>query len=108
LLLVEGVCDELQRQLAESLLRHMEIAAAASTVDSVHIKDGLLPLESPDDKRLHIVARELIHGRGLQTVSYLREIADMAITVGDQRSAQAWSELADATDRIYQIAFHNE
>jgi hypothetical protein len=108
LLLVDGICDEPQRQLIEALLRHMETATVGSATDSAQLQDGLLPPEWANDKRLYIVARELIRGRGLQTVSYLRELADMAIAVGDQRSAQACSELAYAADRIFQIASREE
>src|SRR5262249_58970078 len=76
--------------------------------DSHYQRDRFsLPLRA-HERRLRIVAGELIRGRGLQTVSYLREIVDVAITVGDERSAQAWRELAGAVDRILPIASREE
>jgi hypothetical protein len=104
-LLVKGVPDEPQRRLIEELLRYMEKSVAVSArTDSPHQHDGLPTAVKASARRLQIVARELTRGQGLQTVSYLREVAEIASGVGDQRSAEAWHELADAAERIIQIS----
>jgi hypothetical protein len=107
--LVKGIHDEPQRRLIEALLQYMEGQSIASVCAAAHHQSDRFP--GPlwvHERRLRIVAGELIRGRGLQTVSYLREIAHVAITVGDEGSAQAWRELADAVDRILQIASREE
>jgi hypothetical protein len=50
-----------------------------------------------------IVARELLRGEGLRTVSYLGELADIANRAGDQSSAVTWQELADAAEPIVHL-----
>ena len=103
-LLAKGVPDEPQRRLIEELLRYMESVAVSARTDSPHQRDGFSTEVKASERRLQIVARELTRGQGLQTVSYLREVAEIASRVGDQRSAEAWQELADAAERIIQIS----
>jgi hypothetical protein len=104
-LLAKGVPDEPQRHLIEELLRHMEkTLAAAPRTDPRRRHNGVPTAVKASERRLQIVARQLTRGQGLQTVSYLREVAEIARGVGDQRSAEAWYELADAAERIIQIS----
>jgi len=108
-MLVKGIPDEPQRQLIAALLQYMESSSVVPACTDSHCRhDGFSRPAQAHERRLHIVARELIRGRGLQTVSYLREIAEIATDVGDQRSAEAWNELADAADRILEIASREE
>lgn len=104
-LLVKGVPDEPQRRLIEELLRYMEKSVAVSArTDPSHEHDGLPTAVRANARRLQIVARELTRGQGLQIVSYMREVAEIASGVGDLHSAEAWHELADAAERIIQIS----
>jgi hypothetical protein len=61
-LLVKGIVDETQRQLIEDLLRYMERTAAGSATDSGQLDGGLWPTRA-DERRLYIIARELILSR---------------------------------------------
>ena len=70
--------------------------------------DALPASVTADEKRLKIVARELLRGHGLRTISYLHELAAIAKNAGDQSSAEAWQELADAAERIIQILSRGE
>ena len=81
-----------------------ESVAASARTASPHQLDGFSTELKASERRLQIVARELTRGQGLETVSYLREVAEIASRVGDQRSAEAWQELADAAERIIQIS----
>ena len=103
-MLAKGIDDGANRQLVETLLRYMETSiAGAGRSASNHEHDALQASVTADEKRLKIVARELLRGQGLRTISYLRELADIAKNAGDQSSAEAWQELADAAERIIQI-----
>ena len=103
-MLAKGIDDGANRQLVETLLRYMETSVAgAGRSASNHEHDALQASVTADEKRLKIVARELLRGQGLRTISYLRELADIANNAGDQSSAEAWQELADAAERIIQI-----
>ncbi|MBV9483986.1 MAG: hypothetical protein JO249_25035 [Acidobacteria bacterium] len=101
-LLVKGI-PEPQRQLIEALVRHMERNASDSASDSQQ-QDGRPPQAQSVERRVYIVARELIRGQGLQTVAHQREVARIASCGGDETSAVAWHELADVADRIIQLA----
>jgi hypothetical protein len=101
-LLARGIDDEPNRRLMETLLRYMEGAIAddsGSSVPPSFHNPGPTARQS-DEKRLRIVARELLKGQGLRTISYLRELADIANGAGDPTSAAAWHELAGAAERI--------
>jgi hypothetical protein len=103
-MLAKGIDDRANRQLVETLLRYMETSVAgAGRSASNYQHDALQASDTADEKRLKIVARELLRGQGLRTISYLRELADIADKAGDQSSAEAWQELADAAERIIQI-----
>jgi hypothetical protein len=104
-LLAKGVPYEPRRHLIEELLRYMEKSVVASArTDSPHQLAGVSTEVKASERRLQIVARELTRGQGLQTVSYLREVAEIASGVGDLHSAEVWHELADAAERIIQIS----
>jgi hypothetical protein len=101
-LLARGIDGEPNRRLIETLLRYMEGTIAEDSGSSVppsFHNPGPTARQS-DEKRLKIVARELLKGQGLRTISYLRELADIAHGAGDPSSAAAWHELADAAERI--------
>ena len=92
-MLAKGIDDRANRQLVETLLRYMETSVAgAGRSASNHEHDALQASVTADEKRLKIVARELLRGQGLRTISYLRELADIANNAGDQSSAEAWQE----------------
>jgi hypothetical protein len=100
LMLARGIHDEANRQLIETLLRYMESAIAdRSSVPQSQDNAASRALQS-DERRLKIVAREILKGQGLTTVSYLRELADIAKNTEDEASAEAWHELAEAAERI--------
>ena len=48
------------------------------------------------------VAAELLDRRCPGTVSYLREQAEIAAANGDRFSAEAWTDIADAAERLLQ------
>ena len=101
-MLARGIDDEPNRRLIETLLRYMESSVADGTGSSVPpSRDNASPraLQS-DERRLKIVAREILKGQGLMTVSYLRELANIARNTEDEASAEAWHELAEAAERI--------
>ena len=101
-MLARGIDDEPNRRLIETLLRYMESSVADGTGSSVPpSQDNAAPraLQS-DERRLKIVAREILKGQGLTTVSYLRELANIAKNTEDDASAEAWQELAEAAERI--------
>jgi hypothetical protein len=104
-LLLRGIEEEPQRRVIEQLLRYMEksIAEIAGIEASHRQHDGFETSPGLAERRLKIVARELLRGEGLRTVSYLRELADIANSAGDQPSAAAWQELADAAERIIHL-----
>jgi len=107
-MLAKGIDDGANRQLVETLLRYMETSfAGAGRSASDHQHDALQAWVTADEKRLKIVARAL-RGHGLRTISYLRELADIAKNAGDQSSADAWQELADAAERIIRISSSGE
>jgi hypothetical protein len=100
-LLARRIDDEPNRRLLETLLRYMEdvvTEVTGGTPHSVHNPAPTVP--QSDEKRLRILARELLKGQGLRTVSYLRELAHIAAGAGDPTSAEAWRELADAAEGI--------
>jgi hypothetical protein len=83
-MLAKGIDDGANRQLVETLLRYMETSVAgAGRSASNHEHDALQASVTADEKRLKIVARELLRGQGLRTISYLRELADIAKNAGD-------------------------
>ena len=73
--------------------------ATGSSVPQSQDNAALRGLQS-DERRLKIVAREILKGQGLTTVSYLRELANLARNTEDEASAEAWHELAEAAERI--------
>jgi len=103
-MLARGIDDEPNRRLIETLLRYMESSVAEGTVSSVPLPDNAAPraLQS-DERRFKIVAREILNGQGLTTVSYLRELANIAKNTEDEASAEAWHELAEAAERIIHL-----
>jgi len=99
-MLARGIDDEPNRRLIETLLRYMESAIAdRSSVPQSQDNAAPRALQS-DERRLRIVAREILKGQGLTTVSYLRELADIAKNTEDEASAEAWHELAEAAEQI--------
>ena len=104
-MLTKGIDAEANRQLLETLLRYMErsVAEAADDPNRHHQHHRLRSSLKVDERRLKIVARELLRGQGLPTVSYLRELADIANGAGDHSAAEAWQELANAAERIVHI-----
>ena len=104
-LLLRGIEEEPQRRVIEQLLRYMEksVAESADIQASDRQHDGFETSPAPAERRLKIVARELLRGEGLRTVSYLRELADIANSAGDQSSAVTWQELADGAERIVHL-----
>jgi hypothetical protein len=106
-MLAKGIHDGANRQLVETLLRYMETSVAGAG-RSASNHNALAASVTADEKRLKIVARELLRGHGLRTISYLRELAVIANNAGDPTSAEAWQELADAAERIIQILSRGE
>jgi len=101
-MLARGINDEPNRRLIETLLRYMESSVAEATGSSGRDNAGPTALQS-NERRLKIVAREILNGQGLTTVSYLRELANIARNTEDEASAEAWHELAEAAERIIHL-----
>jgi len=103
-MLARGIEDPPNRQLIETLLHYMETSSAEAGTSAPQDQHGRTPTAlKADEQRLKIVARELLRGEGVRTASYLREVAEIANRAGDQTSADAWKELAEAAERIIQI-----
>ena len=54
------------------------------------------------DDDVEQVAHEYVQRHGLDSPSILRDYADVADTIGDILSAEAWRDIADAAERILQ------
>jgi hypothetical protein len=55
-----------------------------------------------DDDDVEQVAHEYVQRHGLDSSSILRDYAEVADTIGDILSAEAWRDIADAAERILQ------
>ena len=53
-----------------------------------------------DDDFLEDVAREYVVIHGVEAAPRLRELAEIADAAGDQLSAEAWRDIADAVQRL--------
>ncbi len=57
-------------------------------------------MSDSDDDHVEQVAREYVERYGADSLSILRERADLADEVKDVVSAEAWRDIADAAERI--------
>jgi hypothetical protein len=55
-----------------------------------------------DDDDVEQVAHGYVQRHGLDSSSILRDYAEVADTIGDILSAEAWRDIADAAERILQ------
>jgi hypothetical protein len=55
-----------------------------------------------DDDDVEQVAHEYVQRHGLDSLSILRDYAEVADSIGDILSAEAWRDIADTAERILQ------
>lgn len=46
------------------------------------------------------VAAQFLVSRGPDAIAYLREMAEIAAVNGDELAAEAWTDIADAVERL--------
>jgi uncharacterized alpha-E superfamily protein len=55
-----------------------------------------------DEKFAETVARDLVECEGSDVVPVIRELAEAAIAVEDELTAETWRNIADAAERLLQ------